>query len=77
EEVCKKAKVNPKARAGTMHGEDVENLHKALGEVKVMAPPTTSVVPIGEELLTAGLARRFPNADFMVSTTRPPSVYRG
>ncbi len=77
EEVCRKAKVSPKAKAGTMHGEDVERLHKALGEVKVMAPPTSSVVPIGEELLQAGLRRRFPNAEFMVSTTRPPSVYRG
>ncbi len=77
DEVCAKAKISPKAKAGTMHGEDVERLHKALGEVRVMAPPTNSVVPIGEELLKAGLARRFPNAEFMVSTTRPPSVYRG
>ncbi len=37
----------------------------------------TAVVPIGEALLVEGLKRRFPNAEFYVSTTRPPSVYRG
>jgi DNA topoisomerase-6 subunit B len=34
-------------------------------------------VPIGEELLIEGLKRRFPAAEFYISTTRPPSVYRG
>src|SRR5207244_12003753 len=53
----------------------VERLHKALGEVKLMAPPASCVVPIGEGLLIEGLKRRF-KADFYVSTTRPPSVYR-
>ena len=46
-------------------------------QVKVMAPPATAVVPIGEALLIEGLKRRFTKADFYVSTTRPPSVYRG
>ena len=41
-----------------------------------MAPPASCIVPIGEELLIAGLERRFKNA-FYVSSTRPPSVYRG
>jgi DNA topoisomerase-6 subunit B len=76
EEICKSAKVSVKASAEKIHGEDVERLHKALGEVKLMAPPATSVVPIGEPLLIEGLKRRF-KADFYVSTTRPPSVYRG
>jgi DNA topoisomerase-6 subunit B len=75
--VCKMAKVDPKTPAERINGEDLERLHRALGEVKVMAPPATAVVPIGEELLIEGLKRRFPRADFYVSTTRPPSVYRG
>ncbi|HZU83564.1 MAG TPA: DNA topoisomerase VI subunit B [Polyangiaceae bacterium] len=76
-EVCAIAKVNPKAPADGVHGDELERLHKALGEVKVMAPPATAVVPIGEALLVEGLKRRFSRADFYVSTTRPPSVYRG
>jgi DNA topoisomerase-6 subunit B len=75
--VCQIAKVDPKAPAESIHGEALERLHKALGEVKVMAPAATAVVPIGEALLIEGLKRRFPRADFYVSTTRPPSVYRG
>jgi DNA topoisomerase-6 subunit B len=76
-EVCRLAKVNPKMPAEKVAGDDLERLHKALGQVKVMAPSATAVVPIGEELLIAGLKRRFPKADFYVSMTRPPSVYRG
>jgi DNA topoisomerase-6 subunit B len=77
EEICKRANVPPKTNAAAIHGDDVERLHKALGEVKVLAPPASCVVPIGETLLIEGLKRRFPLADFYISTTRPPSVYRG
>src|SRR5271165_4539782 len=75
--VCELAKVNPRAPAERIHGEELERLHKALGEVKVMAPPATAVVPIGEALLIEGLKRRFPKAEFYASTTRAPKVYRG
>jgi DNA topoisomerase-6 subunit B len=77
EEICKLAGVSPKTKATDVHGEAIDRLHRALGQVKVMAPPATSVVPIGETLLVEGLKRRFPAAEFYVSTTRPPSVYRG
>lgn len=76
EQICKIAKVPSKTLAIKIHGEAVDALHKALGEVRVMAPSASCVVPIGEDLLVAGLKRRF-KADFYVSTTRPPSVYRG
>jgi DNA topoisomerase-6 subunit B len=76
QQICEHAKVSPKALAEKIHGEDVERLHKALGEVKVMAPPASSVVPIGSDLLIEGLKRRF-KAEFYISATRPPSVYRG
>jgi DNA topoisomerase-6 subunit B len=76
EEICKAAKVPSKTKAETIHGEQAERLHKALGEVKLMAPPASCIVPIGEALLVEGLKRRF-KADLYVSTTRPPSVYRG
>jgi DNA topoisomerase-6 subunit B len=76
-QVCNRAGVNPSAPAGRIHGETLERLHAALGAVRVMAPPATAVVPIGEALLVEGLKRRFSRAEFYVSTTRPPSVYRG
>jgi len=76
-EVCRIAKVNPNTAAEKVVGDDLERLHKALGQVKVMAPSATAVVPIGETLLIAGLKRRYQKADYYISTTRPPSVYRG
>jgi DNA topoisomerase-6 subunit B len=77
QEVCDRAKVSPRLPAEKLHGEALERLHKALGEVRVLAPPATAVVPIGETLLIEGLKRRFPKAEFYASTTRPPKVYRG
>jgi DNA topoisomerase-6 subunit B len=77
QQVCELARVNPRSPAERIHGEELERLHKALGQVKVMAPPATAVVPIGEALLIEGLKRRFSRADYYVSTTRPPAVYRG
>jgi DNA topoisomerase-6 subunit B len=76
DEICKVAKISPNARAADVVGDDAERLHKALGTVRVMAPPASSIVPIGEALLIEGLKRRFKNA-YYVSATRPPSVYRG
>ncbi len=76
-QVCELAKVPARMAAEKLHGDDLDRLHKALGEVRVMAPPATAVVPIGESLLIEGLKRRFPKAEFYASTTRPPKVYRG
>jgi DNA topoisomerase-6 subunit B len=55
---------------------DAEALHKALARVKIMAPPTDCLSPIGEELLLQALRDRV-QADFYTAVTRPPSVYRG
>jgi DNA topoisomerase-6 subunit B len=77
DEICTRAGVPTKKKANDLDHTEIERLHKALSEVKVKAPPSSCVVPIGEELLIEGLKRRFPLADFYVSTTRPPSVYRG
>lgn len=76
QEICSRAGVDGRREATTILGDDVERLHKALGEVRVLAPPATCVSPIGEDLLIAGLKRSF-KAEFYVSTTRPPAVYRG
>ena len=76
EEICKAAKVPSKKPAASIHSDEAERLHKALGEVKLMAPPASCVVPIGETLIVEGLKRRF-KAEFYASTTRPPAVYRG
>lgn len=55
---------------------EAEGLHQALGRVKIMAPPTDCLSPIGEELLQKALRERV-EADFYTAVTRPPTVYRG
>ncbi len=75
-EICAKAGVSVRARPSGLRGEEVERIHKAMSEVKILAPPASCVVPIGEELVRKGLERRY-KADFFTSSTRPPAVYRG
>jgi DNA topoisomerase-6 subunit B len=77
DQVCAAAAVAPNDKAVRLSGDQIEALHKALGQVKVLAPPASCVVPIGEPLIEAGLRRRFPRADLITSVTRPPAVYRG
>jgi DNA topoisomerase VI subunit B len=74
--ICEAAKLSPGARPKRLAPAQVEALHKAMGQVKIMNPPTSCVVPIGEELLGASLEKGI-SADFFTSATRSPAVYRG
>lgn len=51
-------------------------LYRAIRTVPVSSPRTDCIVPIGEQLLAAGLHREI-DAGFYTVTTRPPAVYRG
>src|SRR6185295_6169294 len=51
-------------------------LFRAIPKVRIMAPPTACLSPIGEELLEKGLHERV-QADFVTAVSRPPAVYRG
>ena len=76
-EICEKAKQDPKARVKSLGHEAAEALYKAINETKLMAPPTDCVSPIGEDLIRKGLQKEIGEAEFFVSRTRPPAVYRG
>jgi len=76
EQICAAANLRPKASPRTLALADIERLYKAIPKVKIMAPQTACVVPIGEELIRRGLEREI-KADLYVSSTRPPAVYRG
>ncbi|HTP28181.1 MAG TPA: DNA topoisomerase VI subunit B [Anaeromyxobacteraceae bacterium] len=57
EEIVDRADLRHKVRPRDL-GEDrtlVERLHKAIGETKIMAPPTNCLSPIGDELMKKGL----------------------
>jgi DNA topoisomerase-6 subunit B len=76
EEICDSAKLSPTARPGTIANREADALYKAIQGVKMMAPPTDCLAPIGQELILEGMKKEV-DADFFVTITRPPKVYRG
>ncbi|MCC6672451.1 MAG: DNA topoisomerase VI subunit B [Planctomycetes bacterium] len=76
EEICAAAKINPRANPRVIVKEDADRLKKAIDQTRIMAPPTSCIAPIGEELMLKGL-RKEVEADFYVATSRSPVVYRG
>jgi len=75
-EVAAAAGVRPNARPRDLASAVVERLHKALQTVRIMAPATNCLSPIGEDAVKSGLEKRI-NADYYEAVTRPPAVYRG
>ncbi len=69
-------RITPQTAPRRVSVQEAEALHRTLGRVKIMAPPTDCLSPIGEELLLKGLQGRV-RADFYTAVTRPPAVYRG
>lgn len=76
DEICDAAKLSPTSRPGTIANREADSLYKAIQSVKMMAPPTDCLAPIGQELILEGMKKEV-DADFFVTITRPPKVYRG
>ena len=76
-EICEKAGMSPTARVKSLEHKAAEALHKAIQQVKIMNPPTDCLSPIGEDLIRKGLSKEIGEAEFFVSRTRSPAVYRG
>lgn len=76
-EICKKAKLDPiKSWVKSIDTKSAQNLYKAIQEVKITAPPTDCLAPIGSKNLLAGLLKEL-EAEFFTASNRPPTVYRG
>jgi len=75
-EICERAGLNPKERPVQIAHRESEALFKAIGETKLMRPPTDCLSPIGEKEIIAGLEKEI-KADFYTAVTRSPEVYRG
>ena len=76
EDICKTARISPRARPRDVHGQTAENLYKAIQSTKIMAPPTNCLSPIGERAILSGLYQQI-KGDFYTAVSRPPAVYRG
>jgi DNA topoisomerase-6 subunit B len=76
QKICEAAGLSPKARPSRLTGAQIELLFHAIPKVKIMAPPTACLSPIGEELFGNALEGRI-DAEYVSAVTRPPAVYRG
>ena len=76
QEICRTAKLSPNAKPRSLRGADAEALYKAIQSTRIMAPPSNSIVPIGERAILHGLYQQI-KGDFYTAVTRPPAVYRG
>ncbi len=76
DKILEKAGVRDSARPHNLSRIEVERIFRAIPEVKIMAPPTSCLAPIGQEAILTGLKKRI-EADFFEAVTRSPSVYRG
>jgi DNA topoisomerase-6 subunit B len=76
EDICKAARLSPRARPRDTHGQAAEALYKAIQSTKIMAPPTNCLSPIGEKAILSGLYQQI-KGDFYTAVSRPPAVYRG
>ncbi len=68
--------VNERSSPRRIAHAEANALYRAIQKVRISAPQTNCLVPIGEERLLAGLKTQV-DADFYCSITRPPAVYRG
>ncbi len=76
EEICTKAGINVNSRPATIVRDQAEKLYDAIQNTKIMAPPTNCLVPIGADALEKAMRKEI-DAEFYVTITRPPAVYRG
>jgi len=75
-DICAAAKLSVTARPTQISAQDAEKLYQAMQRVKIMAPPTDCLAPIGVRNLLAGICKEV-KAEFYTASTRNPAVYRG
>jgi DNA topoisomerase-6 subunit B len=77
--VCEQADLDPNLQIDKLSREQFRQLHKAFSKVKIMAPPTDCLSPIGETLIRRSLKHETQeiSPEFIMTATRPASAYAG
>ena len=75
-QILKLAKIDGEKKPSEVDITETARLHKSMQMVKLIAPPTNCLSPMTENLIESGLRKEI-DAEYYVSVTRPPSVYRG
>jgi DNA topoisomerase-6 subunit B len=76
-DILEAARLEENAKPKNIELDDAKRLVEAFRKVKVMAPPTDCLSPIGELLVKKGLKKEITEAEFFVTATRPAAVYSG
>ena len=76
EDICSRARLNPRSHPRRIARHEAETLYKALQETRLMSPPTNCLAPIGPRDILQGLLKGV-KAEFYTAATRDPAVYRG
>ena len=77
--VCEKAELDPDLQVKKLTRNQFRQLHKAFKKIKIMAPPTDCLAPIGETLIRRSLKHETEeiSPEFIMTATRPASAYAG
>ncbi len=79
-EICDKAGIDSDRRPKSLNLEDAKAILDAIKEVKIMAPPTDCLSPIGEKLIKKGLKNVLGPLKpefYSPPVTRDPAVWQG
>lgn len=76
-EILKVARLDPNIKPANLSREQIDKLLNAMQKVKVQRPPLDCLSPIGDKELEKSLKKEYPDAEFITTVTREPSVYRG
>lgn len=74
--IAESAGLKADQRISSLLPSQIELLYQSIPRVKIMAPPSNCLSPIGEDLIMSALKRQF-KADLYYAVSRPPTVYRG
>ena len=76
DEIIEKTGLTNRTRLSTASNNDADKIFRAIQKVRILAPPTNCISPIGEKLIIQGLKKEI-SAGFYMAKTRSPTVYRG
>jgi len=76
EEICTLSNVPTNKKPSQLTWEEAERIVSAFKQVKLYAPPTSGLRPIGAADIERGM-RQILNPEFAYAINRPPKVYRG
>ncbi len=76
QQIAEGANLSADQRISSLSPSQIELLYQSIPKVKIMAPPSNCLSPIGDQLIISALKRQF-KADLYYAVTRPPTVYRG